>query len=182
MTSTLKVDQIQLVNGNAPTAADLGFAAGSVIQIHYAKLSTAVSASASSYDVITTNFTPKSSNSTLLIETQVFMGGTQIGNLDGGIILLRDGTRVETGADADGPRGGNDVLDSMDDLWNADNRSQWYREKMGGVITTPANSTSQSTFIVRFNTNATRNIYVNRPITGTAQRGISYLTITEIAG
>ena len=110
------------------------------------------------------------------------MGATQVGNLDGGIILLRDGTVVETGADADASRGGNDVLDSMDDLWSADNRSQWFRMKMGGVITTPANSTSQSTFIVRFNSNSTRDIHINRGLTGTAMRGISYLTITEIAG
>jgi hypothetical protein len=32
MTSIIKVDQIQLADGTAPTAADLGFAAGSIIQ------------------------------------------------------------------------------------------------------------------------------------------------------
>ena len=34
MSSILKVDQIQLADGTAPTAADLGFAAGSVIKTH----------------------------------------------------------------------------------------------------------------------------------------------------
>ena len=33
MTSIIKVDQIQLTDGNAPTAADLGFAAGNVINV-----------------------------------------------------------------------------------------------------------------------------------------------------
>jgi hypothetical protein len=156
--------------------------AGSVLQVHYAKLSTAVDTSSSTYDVITTTFTPKASSSTLLCEAQVFMGATQVGNLDGGIVLLRDGSLVETGANSDASRGGNNVLDSMDDLWSADTRSQWFRAKIGGVITTPANSTSQSTFIVRFNSDSTRDIHVNRGMTGTAMRGISYLTITEIAG
>ena len=33
MTSIIKVDQIQLADGTAPTAADLGFAAGSVLNV-----------------------------------------------------------------------------------------------------------------------------------------------------
>jgi hypothetical protein len=183
MTSIIKVDQIQTLAGTAPTAADLGInVTGSVLQVHYAKLSTAVAASAASYDVITTTFTPKSATSTLLVEAQVFMGATTVGNLDGGVKVLRDGTAIDTGADSDSGRGGADVLDSSDDLWTTDDGSKWFRMKLGGAITTPANSTVTSTFVVRFQAAVVTTINVNRSFTGTAMRGISYLKIMEIAG
>jgi hypothetical protein len=183
MTSIIKVDTLQTAAGGVPTAADLGLnVTGSVLQVHYAKLSTAVAASAASYDVITTTFTPKSATSTLLVEAQVFMVATSLYNLDGGVKVLRDGTAIDTGADSDSGRGGADVLDSSDDLWSADNRSQWFRMKMGGAITTPANSTVTSTFVVRFQTSNVVTINVNRALSSTSNRGISYLKIMEIAG
>lgn len=173
--SVLYVDNLQ------PNLGSAVHAAGHVVQFAYAKLSDAVSASAASYDVVTLNFTPKFATSTLLLETSVFLGETAAYNMDLGVKILRDGTAVETGADADAGRGGDDVLDSMDDVWSADNRGQWFRLRLGGAITTNANSTSQSTYIVRVQTSATTTFSINRTRTGTVTRGISYLKITEIA-
>ena len=185
MTSIIKVDQIQTAAGATPTAGDLGIAStsGSVLQVHYLKFSTAVATNNTIYDIFNTTFTPVSSSSTLLLQTEIYMGATALYNLDGGIVILRDGSRVETGADSDAARGGNDVIDSMDDLWDADARSQWFRMKLGGTISVPANNTSESTYIVRFTSSSNRDIRINQNYHANANmRGISHFKITEIAG
>ena len=71
MTSTLKVDQIQLADGTAPTAADLGLTVdGNVIDVKYVALTSTQLFSSTSYvDVNNASFTvtPTSSNSKFLI-------------------------------------------------------------------------------------------------------------------
>lgn len=68
MTSIIKVDQIQLTNGNAPTAADLGFASGSVAKVTRLTDNTEVSNTTQSYATVwNTTYTPVLTNSKLLI-------------------------------------------------------------------------------------------------------------------
>ena len=67
----LKVNTIQLENGNAPTAADLGFAAGSIIQTVKSSITnTSFSTSSSTKAEISSTFrvtiTPKSTDSIIL--------------------------------------------------------------------------------------------------------------------
>ena len=72
MTSTLKVDQIQLADGSTPTAADLGLnVTGSVLSISQVTLNQGQTISATSYAPVTGSsitITPKSSSSKMLIE------------------------------------------------------------------------------------------------------------------
>ena len=95
MTSTLKVDQIQLADGTAPTAADLGFAAGSIIQTQ--SRTTQVRSNTSSNSFIATDvyatITPKFTNSKILI-----MCSTTVSNEAAGRSLIatiyRDSTNL----------------------------------------------------------------------------------------
>ena len=91
MTSTLKVDQIQLADGTAPTAAALGFAAGSVLQtVHEVGASTQINlATAGTWTNLigSATITPTSANSKIL----VIMCQSFIGNncLTQGVRILR---------------------------------------------------------------------------------------------
>lgn len=69
MSSILKVDTIQTTAGAAPTAKDLGFAAGSVIQVANGLLATGVNNSTASYvdTGLTATITPKFASSKILI-------------------------------------------------------------------------------------------------------------------
>ncbi len=82
MTSIIKVDQIQLVNGNAPTAADLGFAAGSVLQVVHGKFTTftAVTSTTEVATSIKATITPSSTNSKILILASIMGIYTSSGN------------------------------------------------------------------------------------------------------
>jgi len=174
-----QTDLVALSQGNATGLTPL---AGSVVQVAYEKFSSPVSVSASSYDVITMNFTPMYSTSLLMLETSVFIGATDSGsNIDIGMKILRDGTQITTGANASGSSGGNDVLDGGNDFWNADNRGGWFRMRFSGTITTTANSTSQTTFIVRVQTDNTRTININRAAQTANMTGVSHLKVMEIA-
>jgi len=68
--SILKVDTLQLANGNAPTTKDLGFAAGSVIQVvHAVDTSGQTSTGGQSYvdTGLSCDITPKFSTSKVLV-------------------------------------------------------------------------------------------------------------------
>jgi len=68
MTSILKVDTIQTTAGAAPTTKDLGFAAGSVIQVLSTSLASTLGfSSATEANVLTLNITPKFNTSKVLI-------------------------------------------------------------------------------------------------------------------
>ena len=92
MSSILQVDQIQLADGSVPTAADLGFAAGSVLQEVFFKQQTStnmVSSNNPSFNsptysslgsTSTRTFTKKRSDSILLIESVVHAYAQQSGS------------------------------------------------------------------------------------------------------
>jgi hypothetical protein len=93
----LKVNTIQLENGNAPTAADLGFAAGSVLQVVNTTYSTETSSGASSYTDtgLSLSITPTQSSSKILVLCNMCSAGVQqtSGNDAKGFFkLVRDST------------------------------------------------------------------------------------------
>jgi hypothetical protein len=97
MTSIIKVDQIQLADGTAPTAADLGFAAGSVLQVISAKHSTSTTTTSSSTFAdtgLTATITPKYSNSKIAVMATVM--GCENNTASNGISvrLMRDSTQL----------------------------------------------------------------------------------------
>jgi hypothetical protein len=103
MTSILKVDQIQLADGTAPTAADLGFAGGAVVKTHtlVSPSATDFSVTSSSYSDVDT-FTLSTSGSTRLVwffDTQQYIKSSANSNLQ--LRLTVDGTVVGTGGSAD---------------------------------------------------------------------------------
>lgn len=74
MASILKVDQIQLPDGSAPTASDLGVdVSGNVVQTQYAEGSTQAATSASGLFLKGTEvlFTPKYQTSKLIIHARI---------------------------------------------------------------------------------------------------------------
>lgn len=81
MSSILKVDTIQTTAGAAPTAKDLGFAAGSVIQVVFGEYYTVTTTNAisTSFAPVTTaqaTITPKYSDSKILIHCNGTAAGT----------------------------------------------------------------------------------------------------------
>ena len=53
--------------------------------------------------------------------------------------------------------------------------------RFSGTITTSANSTAQTTFIVRVQSDNTRSININRSSQTTGMTGVSHLKVMEIA-
>jgi hypothetical protein len=79
MSSILKVDQIQLSNGNTPTAGDLGLnTTGSVLQVVQAQGNTGRQTyTATSFtDLVSASITPTSTNSKILVTASTSMTKT----------------------------------------------------------------------------------------------------------
>ena len=96
MSSILKVDQIQLSNGNTPTAGDLGLnTTGSVLQVVTGEKSGYVSTSSSSYSDIglSATITPTSTSSKILVCVNL-VGGNTSANAENHIAVIRDTTTV----------------------------------------------------------------------------------------
>ena len=95
MTSIIKVDQIQLTDGNPPTAADLGFAAGSVLQVLQSVKSDTFSGADGSWHKITgltQSITPTSTSSKILVQASVITEDDN--NYPPMFHIYRDGTKV----------------------------------------------------------------------------------------
>ena len=100
MTSILKVDQIQTTAGDAPTAKDLGFADGSVLQTVYNNYATQVNITQNTSHVssgLTATITPTSTSSKILImvsqQHKIFNNTSDNGF---GIRFKRDSTVIYT--------------------------------------------------------------------------------------
>jgi len=162
MTSIIKVDQIQLADGTAPTAADLGFAAGSVIET----LSTQVT----SQTIITTantwtdvglslSITPSFASSKILViySAQSIAINTQYI----GTRLLRDSTVISRN-------------------WAYNNQTMWMLHHAGIVDLDDPATTSSVTYKIQAQiTNSGGDLYhsYNGP-----DNGVASLTLIEIAG
>lgn len=79
MSSILKVDQIQLSNGNTPTAGDLGLnTTGTIIQtVTNSSTTTVTATSTTPVNLIAVSITPKFANSVIHIEA--YIGTLEIG-------------------------------------------------------------------------------------------------------
>ncbi len=106
MSSILKVDTIQTTAGAAPTTKDLGFAAGSVIQVLSTNLAADLSYSSSSTaetNILTLNITPKFNTSKVLVLCNLGLylnSGAAVSRGDLG--MRRDSTLVRGRDDAGG--------------------------------------------------------------------------------
>ena len=94
MTSTLKVDQIQLADGSVPTIGDLAINdSGTVLQVQSSVLNTSSGLSSSSWvdTGLSVTLTPKSTNSKFILCPSVT---GSIGYFTFGIRLVRDGSPI----------------------------------------------------------------------------------------
>ena len=83
MTSIIKVDQIQLTDGSAPTTHDLGFAAGSVLQVVSTNDNNQTAATTTSFlhfSSLETRITPKSATSKILVSVNIHIGNANDDN------------------------------------------------------------------------------------------------------
>jgi len=119
MSSILKVDQIQLSNGNTPTAGDLGLnTTGSVIQVAHHKWSTASTSTSTSLSYVSGSsftFTPKQASSKIWIMADISITQTRTAtnafgtfeiNVDGSVVQ-GSGDNFELGASFGGSTSAN---------------------------------------------------------------------------
>jgi len=182
----LKVNTIQLENGNAPTAADLGFAAGSVLQVvtdtFTSTESTSSLASSNSFanSSLSVTITPKSTSSKILVTAMVNVGGPDAG--DGSVILrvLRDSTAIGIG-DASSNRI-RATTGRGSDFFGANSHNCITVH----VVDEPS-KTSATTYTIQFAARGTgsRTVFINKSSTDADtteyQRTASTLTVMEIA-
>ena len=106
MTSILKVDQIQLANGSTPTAGDLGLNdTGTVLQVQTVVNRNSATNSGSSIFTnsgLYVDFTPKKSDSTIIVHAQSHVYRNALGHNFHRVINQSTGT-------ASGNRGGRDA-------------------------------------------------------------------------
>ena len=188
MSSILKVDQIQLSNGNTPTAGDLGLnTTGSVLQVKQAvKTDTFSTTSASFVSVpnLSVTITPASSSSKFLIIGCISLSSTHYAWHCG---LFQDGTEIGLAGAANlRPRS---LFGGMAD--DVTQEAHGLITNMTRELLVSPNTTNAITFDIRaarrFDNEQTPTTYINRSVpdrdTSTYdQRCISTLTVKEIAG
>jgi hypothetical protein len=178
MTSIIKVDQIQTAAGATPTAGDLGInTTGNVINVAFADTNSKYAATAS-FSFLPINYTPKYSNSKLLITYNVGIG---LSNVNGSVGIRRDGSFIGTQVQTAyvGPIQG---LNSADDGIGA-SRAYDINMETYQLMDTP-NTTSQVTydFYWALNSGNSGNVYLNRQSTDNGGSTVSTVSIIEIAG
>jgi len=122
MSSILKVDQIQLANGNTPTAGDLGLnTTGSVLQVVNSGILNTVNANTTSSSFTATglfvNITPQYSNSKILVlcNSQINYYTANTTWFDGTIYRILGGVNTELASPASNGLGGQ-YNNSSDDV------------------------------------------------------------------
>ncbi len=171
MSSILKVDQIQLSNGNTPTAGDLGLNdTGTVLQVKQQVYNTYSTFTSNSYTDtgITLSITPKSTSSKILLLASIQVSnGTNVNANETGFQFVRGSTSIrvfERPIFAYNQSGDNIAIDANISLNFLDSPS----------------TTSATTYKVQVKEGSSGTIRINDHIvTG---NGCSTLTLMEIAG
>ena len=207
MSSILKVDQIQLANGNTPTAGDLGLnTTGTPLQIVQNTTTTTAQYASSSYSAtaLTCDITPKYANSKFHIHVSALFGSSTGSSIAHDVAFawnLRDRLNP-SGANAaiapDSTTGGTDTSGGSGHRMGgyhaggsyaaiANAAHYWIWNPNFSFLYTPSyQNTNQRTFGLLVKTSFGYNCVMNMSDTNTADprdvRGNSIMTITEIAG
>ena len=183
MTSILKVSTIQNTAGTAPTAGDLGLnVTGSVLQVlSTTKTDVFTSTSTTNVDItgLSVTITPKSATSKIFIMLNAHVVGNDAGT---GLQLLRGSTEIAK-ADTSGSRS------SFTAIWMYSNAVSPNTYDGGSTnasfLDSPA-TTSATTYKVQGRTLSSSGFKVNGSRydvdNGNASRGVSTITVMEIAG
>lgn len=171
MTSIIKVDQIQLADGTAPTAADLGLnVSGSVLQVVAAEITTLNIATTSTSLVDVTgaslSITPSSANSKILLTSYLMMyASTAAAPFWTAFYDVNNATSYP--------------ISSIDGY----NSSTYNGVSQSGAKLLTPNSTATQNYKLQFGSYNARLIYINAQITsGASYAATSYFIATEIAG
>ena len=165
MSSILKVDQIQLANGNTPTAKDLGVSdAGNIINIHRTNYNTAINPSTANWvdSGLSITLTPRDANSRFYMQGEIFwLDSSNTSGWQGGYARWR--------------RNGSVVFEPSYalELGSMHNGNLMHRNTIS-YLDSPA-TTSQLTYNIQLY-NYSTTVYWHQG------GGNSYLTIFEIAG
>lgn len=155
--------------------------AGSVLQVVVGEEPTAIAVNSTGHTFLNTYITPKSSSSKIIVEAHIQFGAHDLNNFDWGMHFLEDNVVIETNADSDASRGGNDVWFSGDDTPRGGSEG-WMMWNTSGCVEVSNTSTNTRWYGIWINSNATRNFYINRVTnSGTIVRGLSTLKLTEVA-
>ena len=185
MSSILKVDQIQLSNGNTPTVGDLGLNdTGTVLQTKSTTKTDGWTSTSSTYTDVTgmsVSITPTSTSSKILVMVNLNYGGAN--NLYANAKVLRNGSVISVSTAG--------TLSSQNNATFAvggDNNN--HQHKLNSAVymfLDSPSSTSALTYKLQLMThNNTTFVTVNRPYDFTnasyVSGGTSAITVMEIAG
>lgn len=188
MASILKVDTIKKVDDSIPTAADLGInVTGSVLQMQFTQYTDTTSVSTPSFanttiDVLAVNITPKSTNSIIKLDTHIFHEWqNSAATYNCAWFFYRDTTKLghaQAGSRLCG------ISPSAISFTGSDGDST--PEMTYYSYFDSPNTTSQITYKVGVINNFPTSVFINRTVgdldNNQRERGLSFISATEIAG
>lgn len=182
MSSILKVDQIQLSNGNTPTAGDLGLnTTGSVLQVvNGVKTDTSSTNSTGYVDTgLSATITPTSSSSKILVLVNCPTLGANGGHI-GYIQLQRNGTAVATSTNGALSQANSATVTIGGSLTNNSNRQN---DPLSISYVDSPSSTSAVTYKLQFKSNhSSESMFFGRWALNADKASVSTITLLEIAG
>ena len=181
MTSILKVDNLQDSSGTGSP-----YITGAVLQMPFTQYtgttSVAVNNTSVAIDVLAVNITPRSTSSIIRLDTHIFHEHSlSAGTTDSVWFFYRDTTKLGH-AQAGSRQSGISMGAISYDVGNADSTP----EIASYSYFDAPNTTSQITYKVGFMTYHNATIYINRTVSDAdnngTERGISFISATEIGG
>ena len=180
--STIKVDTITDTSGNSTP-----YIKGAVLQMPFTQYTgtTSVSTSADTngtVDVLSVNITPKSTSSIIKLDAHIFHEWSDQGDATNSVwFFYRDSTLLKAPSAGSRPCG-----ISMSRLSHHSNDAGSSPEIAYYSYFDAPNTTNQITYKVGFLVRFNRTIYINRTVTdndnNSHERGVSFISATEIGG
>ena len=188
MTSLIKVDAIQKLNGSVPKASDLGLnVTGTVLQVQYTQYTstTTVSITANTDTALsdlTVNITPQSTSSIIRLDAHIMHEwGRGDAPTESMWFFYRDTTKLSAPTSGSRSTG---ITPSK--LSYFDNDATSTPEGVNYTYFDLPSSTSQITYKIGVRNHYGTNLHVNKTSddhnTTQHERGISFISVTEIGG
>ena len=187
--SEIRVDAIKTRAGAVPTANDVGInVAGTILQVQYTQYTdtftqsyTADTNETIGASALIVNITPKSTSSIIKIDAHIFHEFSAVSHQDNHVwFFYRDSTALKTSAAGSRPCG-----ISMSTINNSSDAGSTPEIVYYTYFDTPS-TTSQITYKIGLLTRFSGTLNVNRTVTdndnNSHERGISYISATEIGG
>ena len=187
--SEIRVDAIKTRAGAVPTANDVGInVAGTILQVQYTQYTGTFTQSYSAdtnetigASTLIVNITPKSTSSIIKLDAHIFHEFSAVNTQDNHVwFFYRDSTALKAPAAGSRPCG-----ISMSSINNATDAGSTPEISNYTYFDTPS-TTSQITYKIGLLTRFSGTLHVNRTVTdndnNSHERGISFISATEIGG